>query len=69
MVCNMGKTDRILRAVFGVIVLGVGFYFKSYWGLVGIVPIVTAAVGVCPAYIPFRLSTVKSENVSQKKHG
>ncbi|MFN9067028.1 MAG: DUF2892 domain-containing protein [Bdellovibrionales bacterium] len=67
MVCNMGKTDRILRTIFGALILGAGVYFKSYWGLIGIVPIVVAAVGVCPAYIPFRISTAKSENVSHKK--
>jgi len=58
---NVGSADKILRYVLGVGIITAGIYFKSWWGVVGIVPIVTATVGFCPAYLPFGLSTCKTE--------
>lgn len=54
---NVGAGDRVFRILIGVMILAAGFYFKSWWGLVGIVPILTAAIGWCPAYLPFGIST------------
>ena len=59
MKCNMGKGDRIFRVIMGIVLLGAGFYFKSWWGLIGLVPLGTAIVRWCPAYVPFGLSTAK----------
>ncbi len=56
---NVGGIDRILRIIAGLAILGVGFYFKSWWGLIGIVPILTAVFRFCPAYLPFGLSTCR----------
>ena len=36
-----------------------GWYYHAWWGLIGLVPIVTAAIGWCPAYMPLGLSTKK----------
>ncbi len=54
---NVGGLDRTLRIVIGLAVLGAGLFFKSWWGLVGLGPLLTAALGWCPAYLPFGLST------------
>ncbi len=54
---NVGSIDRILRIVAGLAILGAGYYFKSWWGLVGLVPILTALVRFCPAYLPLGLNT------------
>lgn len=54
---NVGFTDRIIRALLGAALLGTGYYFKSWWGLVGLVPLLTAVVRFCPAYLPFGLNT------------
>ena len=54
---NMGKTDRIVRVILGLGIVWAGFYQESWWGIVGIVPIVTAVTGYCPAYRPFKFST------------
>lgn len=56
----MGKTDRIIRTIVGVIIVAAGVYFQSWWGLVGLIPLGTAAVGWCPAYWPFNFSTNKT---------
>jgi len=60
---NVGNIDRILRFIAGFALLGAGYYFKSWWGLVGIVPLLTATFRFCPAYLPIGLNTcgVKSE--------
>lgn len=57
MKCNMGKTDRIIRGVIGIIIAGVGIYFSSWFGLIGIIPIGTAIFRFCPIYVPFKIST------------
>jgi Protein of unknown function (DUF2892) len=54
---NVGGIDRILRFIAGLALLGAGYYFKSWWGLVGIVPLLTATFRFCPAYLPIGLST------------
>lgn len=56
---NVGGMDRILRIVLGIILLGLGFYFKSWWGLIGLVPLLTAIVGFCPLYVPLKKSTAE----------
>ena len=54
---NVGGIDRILRFLVGLVILGAGYYFKSWWGLVGLGPILTATIRFCPAYLPFSIST------------
>ena len=58
---NVGSADKIFRYVVGVGIIAAGIYFKSWWGVIGIVPIVTATLEVCPAYLPFGISTCKTE--------
>lgn len=56
---NTGKTDRIIRALIGLIVIAVGVYLKSWWGAIGLVPLFTAAIGWCGLYTLFGISTCK----------
>ena len=57
MKCNVGKTDKMFRIILGVVIILVGFYFKNWWGAVGVIPIVTGFIRWCPAYLPFGFST------------
>lgn len=57
---NMGSADRIIRGVVGIVILAAGYYFKSWWGLVGLVPLATALISCCPAYLPFGISTCRT---------
>ncbi len=57
MKANVGGIDRILRLIVGLAILGAGYYFKSWWGLIGIVPVLTAVFRFCPAYLPIGMST------------
>lgn len=56
---NMGSADRIIRIVLGLLIGAAGIYFKSWWGLIGIIPLLTAFISWCPLYAPFGLSTRK----------
>jgi hypothetical protein len=55
--CNVGKTDKIIRVIIGIVILGLGYVFHSWLGLIGIVPILTAVFGRCGLYYPFKIST------------
>lgn len=57
MQCNMGRTDRVIRAIVGLVLIALGVIFNSWWGAIGLIPLATAATGWCPAYWPFGLST------------
>ena len=59
MTCNMGKTDRGIRFVIGIVIAALGIYFKSWWGLLAILPLGTAAIGWCALYVPLKISTAK----------
>ena len=37
MKCNVGKTDKSLRAIAGIAIIIVGVIFNSWFGLIGIV--------------------------------
>lgn len=54
---NVGGIDRGLRIVAGLVIGGVGIYFHSWWGLVGIIPLATGLIGWCPCYCPLKMST------------
>ena len=57
MKCNVGRTDGMIRIVLGLIIILAGIFFKSWWGAVGLLPILTAIIRWCPGYIPFGFST------------
>ncbi len=58
---NVGGIDRILRLVVGIALVALAATGSiGVWGYIGIVPIATAALGWCPAYLPFGISTCKT---------
>ncbi|MDX2257646.1 MAG: DUF2892 domain-containing protein [Hyphomicrobiaceae bacterium] len=58
MITNIGTTDRILRIVAGLALISLAFVGpQTPWGWIGIVPIATALIGWCPAYMPFGINT------------
>lgn len=59
MKCNVGKTDRTLRILAGLAIIGAGIATQNWWGAIGIVPLLTGILRWCPAYIPLRISTQK----------
>ena len=58
---NVGGIDRILRLVVGIALVALAATGSiGVWGYIGIVPIATEALGWCPAYLPFGISTCKT---------
>jgi len=61
---NVGGVDRVLRFVVGMAIIAWGVLSQNLWGAVGAIPVFTAVVGWCPAYMPFGMNTCKSEKKS-----
>ena len=62
MKCNVGGTERIIRIVVGALILLFGLYFKSWWGIIGLVPLITGVIRYCPISAVLGLSTCKVDN-------
>lgn len=55
---NVGSADRIVRVLVGAALIGLTLAGTvGPWGWIGIVPLVTGAVGWCPAYRLLKLNT------------
>ncbi len=48
MTCSIKKPNKTIRIIVGIVILLVGVYFESFWGLIGLVPIGFAIFGYCP---------------------
>jgi hypothetical protein len=58
---NVGSVDRALRVVAGLVLLSLTVIGpKTLWGLIGIVPLLTALVGWCPAYTLLGIRTCRT---------
>jgi len=60
---NVGKTDQILRTILGIVLLifAVLNPSENWWGFFGVIPLTTAYLKVCPAYLLFKVNTSKGE--------
>ncbi len=55
---NVGKIDRIIRIVVGLLLVGNVFYgLRTPIGWIGLILIVTGIAGICPAYSLLGIST------------
>jgi hypothetical protein len=62
---NMGTVDRAIRAALGLALLSLLLILEGnakWLGLIGLVPLATAALGWCPAYLPFGISTCATKH-------
>lgn len=60
---NVGGADKIFRIILGIVIIAVGLYYNSWWGAIGIIPLLTGLIGRCGLYYPFGVSTCPvSEN-------
>jgi len=57
---NIHNIERIIRVLLGIIILSLVFIGpKPWWGLIGILPILTGLSGWCPPYQLLGISTCK----------
>lgn len=62
---NMGTVDRIIRLILAIVVAVL--YFTGQisgiaaiiLGILALIFVVTSAIGFCPLYVPFKISTLK----------
>ena len=55
---NVGGIDRILRISAGVVLIGLAATGTvGAWGWIGVVPLLTGAIGFCPIYPLLGLNT------------
>lgn len=57
MQCNLGATHRVIRVAVGLALVAWAAMGGPVWAWIGVVPLVTGAIGWCPAY---RLCGIKS---------
>lgn len=57
MQCNVGQTEKIIRISVGAVLVIAGVMYGSWWGAIGLIPLVTGLIGWCPAYKALGLNT------------
>lgn len=64
----MSTTNRVVRALIGLAIIGAGIYFKNWLGALGIIPILSAAIGYCPLCCGGKSCEMKKEAPAQSEH-
>jgi hypothetical protein len=57
---NVGGADKVIRVALGLLIIALGIVYKSWWGLVGLLPLATGLLNFCWLYLPFGISTRKT---------
>jgi hypothetical protein len=58
---NIGGVDRLVRGLAGVALIAWALLGGPVWAWIGVLPLATAFIGWCPAYLPFGISTRGSQ--------
>lgn len=68
MKANVGCTDRAVRIIAGVALIGWALFFGGpVWAWIGILPLVTGIARFCPAYSLLGTTTCTHHDCSGKK--
>jgi len=62
---NIGTRGRLIRMAAAVILFALGIIYRSWWGLLGVIPLVIALSGFCWACALRGLCTRKSDSESR----
>ena len=60
---NVGGIDRVARIALGIALLLAVALVEGplrWWGLIGIMPLLTGVFRFCPAYLPFGLNSCEA---------
>lgn len=72
MAVNEGKTERVLRVLAGLALLAglpiVLHGAAKWWGLVGLVPLLTGLSGYCPAWSLLGINTCSAKPADRGPH-
>ena len=68
---NMGKVDRIIRAVAAIVLLVLGLSLgegvRYLFFALAVIMALTSIVGVCPLYYPLRINTLGKAKKAKKR--
>ena len=62
---NMGLVDRVVRVLVAALIAylyisgAVGGWLALVLGIIAVVFVVTSAIGFCPGYLPFKITTCR----------
>jgi len=59
---NVGKTDKWIRIIIGIVLLSLILFVKGnlrWLGLIGLIPLITGLLRYCPLYALLKISTNK----------
>ena len=59
---NLGLSDRAIRLFVGLTLLGLGTALDTPWGLLGLIPMLTAGLGFCPLYPLLGINTCEDSH-------
>ena len=65
MKCNVGKKDRIIRIIVGLVILIPHYIYYAVtgyycvWANLGYIPLLTGLFKICPLYITLKIKTTK----------
>jgi len=63
---NIGSYDAAFRAVLGLAVIGVGHHLRTWWGLAGLLPLLSSAVAFCPLYWLVGFNTCHQDEIDDR---
>ncbi|HKM36434.1 MAG TPA: DUF2892 domain-containing protein [Thiopseudomonas sp.] len=64
---NMGTIDRAVRIIVGLVLIALALTGTvGVWGWLGVIPVVTGALGNCPLYSVIGLNTCGTKGCSKK---
>ncbi len=67
---NVGKTDRVIRLIVGLVALALAFMYSTWWLIVAVISLVTSFTGKCLIYSLFskkKKEVVVKKTASKKK--
>jgi len=56
---NVGGIDKVVRIVLGLVIIGLGIYFKNWLGIIGLPLLLTGLIGKCGLYKILGINTCK----------
>lgn len=54
---NLGKTDKYIRVIAGLLIILAAITFQSWWALLGVALMITALINWCPLYALLNINT------------
>jgi hypothetical protein len=58
--CNVGRTEQIIRISAGATILLLGLAYRSWWGLLGLGPLLTGSFRYCPVNQMLRIDNCQT---------